>query len=88
MAKMNAGALGTQQFDRRLDQNIAKTSARDQRAARLAACQQRFAHDGAGQTSRTFRRIDIERGQQQWLYQTIVEDAFTANGIADQATIR
>src|SRR5579872_3492861 len=72
-----------QQPDCRLDQHRTQALACNQGPASLPAGEQRLSDHGAGKTSRSLRRIDIEGRQQQWLHQPPIEWPLAGDGIAD-----
>ncbi len=84
MSELNGLASVPQQLDRGFDQDRAQPVAGDQRPAGLAARQQRFADDGAGEPRRALGRIDIEGGQQQRLHQPLVQRALARDRLAHQ----
>ena len=83
MFQAHAGAALLQACQRRLDQRRSQSIARNQRPAGPAAGGERFPDHRARELRRSFRGIDIERGQQERLDQPPIERSFAGNDFAD-----
>ncbi len=83
MLELNWRAALAKIIQRRIDQGRSQAIARDQRPARAAAGGERLADHGRGELGRAVGRIDIERGEQERLYQPRVKRPLAGNRLAD-----
>ena len=79
MAELHIGFVPAQIIERRFDESVAQTVARDERAAGAPAGGQRLADHGGGEYRGAFLRLGIQRRQQDRADQPMKQDAIAVH---------